>query len=164
MCMPGTQMTSIFEGQFPPKIGLFESKQGSCLGFQVYMCILITKNHVCVLFPTFPKLVGGFNPLVKLDHFPRDRDEHKQHSKPATFPKPTSEKPVKTNAHLTFFHLSHHLQALQPPQSGRPWISYDRSWPGDPPPRLLGEYLGYKQMQQWKKGAPGCLRYLGIIS
>ena len=46
---PGTPMTSIFEGQPPPKQGLFQQKQGS-FGFHVYIYIYVFLIERCTLF------------------------------------------------------------------------------------------------------------------
>ena len=123
ICIPGTQMTSIFEGQSP-----------QTRPFKI-------KKRVMFRVPGI---------YVHLDHL-------SCLCLVSNLPKTNLRKTFKTNAHLTFFHLSHHLQALQPPQEARPW-SYDRK----PPPLL--EVLGINKIQGNEKRAPGCLGYLGIIS
>ena len=100
--------------------------------------------------------------LLKLDHFPRVRGENKEISnhQPENQPPKNPSKPMPTSRSsislITFKHCNHLNQVDR-------IFRYDGSDRVDPPPVTL-KSLGSKQMQQWKKGAPGCLRYPGIIS
>ena len=76
--VPGTQMTSTFEGQPPPpkKKTCFQSKQGSSKG----------SRSTYSFVHKYQQLVGGFNPSekiwVKMGLFPNFRGENEKKIKP----------------------------------------------------------------------------------
>ena len=68
--IPGTQMTSIFEGQPPKTRPKLQSKQGS-VGFQVYICnsalISSSLNHVCCLSIPLYLYMCAYNTRMCID-------------------------------------------------------------------------------------------------